>query len=80
MAAELRERQWIGIDISPTACRVMADRLTKVCKLKEGKDFIRDLPRSEKQLREMPHFEFQNWAVIAVGGIPNGAKGRRQRD
>jgi len=27
---------------------------------------VRDLPRSEKQLREMPPFEFENWAVIAL--------------
>ena len=53
----------------------MAQRLKDVCKLREGKDFfIRDLPRSEKQLREMPHFEFENWAVIALGGIPNKAQ------
>jgi hypothetical protein len=49
--------------------------LREVCKLREGKDFVvRDLPRSEKQLREMPHFEFENWAVIALGGIPNKAQ------
>src|ERR1017187_474106 len=28
-------RRWIGIDISPTACRVMADRLRKDCKMLE---------------------------------------------
>ena len=22
-------------------------------------------------MRELPHFEFENWAVIALGGIPN---------
>jgi hypothetical protein len=22
----------------------------------------------------MPHFEFENWAVIAVGGVPNKAQ------
>lgn len=72
VAAENLDRQWIGIDISPTACRVMADRLKRDCKLTEGKDFlVRDLPRSEKQLREMPAFEFENWAVIALGGVPN---------
>lgn len=72
VAAEQLERQWIGIDVSPTACRVMASRLRDVCKLREGKDFtVRDLPRSEKQLRDMPPFEFENWAVIALGGIPN---------
>jgi len=75
VAAEKLGRRWIGIDVSPTACRVMADRLEKVCGLREGQAFhVRDLPRSEKQLREMPHFEFENWAVIALGGIPNKAK------
>ena len=75
VAAENLDRQWIGIDVSPTACRIMANRLADVCKLREGKDFVvRDLPRSEKQLREMPPFEFENWAVIALGGIPNKAQ------
>jgi adenine-specific DNA-methyltransferase len=75
IAAEKLDRRWIGIDISPTACRVMADRLRKDCGLLEGKHFrLRDLPRSEKQLREMPFFEFENWAVVALGGIPNKAK------
>ena len=37
-----------------------------------GKGFVvRDLPWTEKQLREIPPFEFENWAVIALGGIPN---------
>jgi DNA modification methylase len=82
VAAENLGRQWIGIDISPTACRVMAKRLRDVCKMKEdeklwriGRGFIvRDLPWSEKQLREIPPFEFENWAVIALGGVPNVAK------
>ena len=79
VAAQNLNRQWIGIDISPTACRVMAKRLRDVCKMREdenywrhGKGFVvRDLPWQEKQLREMPPFEFENWAVIALGGIPN---------
>ena len=79
VAAETLGRQWIGIDISPTACRVMAKRLRDVCKLREddnywrhGKGFVvRDLPWTEKQLRDIPPFEFENWAVIALGGIPN---------
>ncbi len=82
VAAQQLKRQWIGIDISPTACRVMAKRLRDDCKLREdekaweaGKGFIvRDLPRSEKELRRIPPFEFENWAVIALGGIPNKAK------
>jgi len=82
VAAENLNRQWIGIDMSPTACRVMAKRLRDVCKVKEdeklwriGRGFIvRDLPWTEKQLREIPPFEFENWAVIALGGIPNKAQ------
>ena len=72
VSAQNLGRNWIGIDISPTACRVMAKRLSKDCGLIEGKDFVvRDLPRSEDQLRKMPPFEFENWAVIALGGIKN---------
>jgi DNA modification methylase len=82
VAAENLGRQWIGIDISPTACRVMAKRLRDVCKMKEdeklwriGRGFVvRDLPWSEEQLRKIPPFEFENWAVIALGGIPNKAQ------
>ncbi len=32
---------------------------------------MRDLPWTEEKLREIPPFEFENWAVIALGGIPN---------
>jgi len=75
-------RQWIGIDISPTACRVMAKRLKDVCKLREdealwraGRGFIvRDLPKTEDELRKYPHFEFENWAINALGGVPNKTK------
>jgi hypothetical protein len=79
IAAQNLNRQWIGIDISPTACRVMAKRLRDVSHLREdeklwaiGRGFVvRDLPWTEKQLRVLPPFEFENWAVIALGGIPN---------
>ncbi len=75
IAAQKIERKWIGIDISPTACRVMAQRLWDAFKLKEGKDFLlSDLPKTEKELLQLPPFEFQNWAVIALGGIPNRIK------
>jgi DNA modification methylase len=82
VAAENLGRQWIGIDVSPTACRVMAKRMRDVCHLKEdeklwktGRGFVvRDLPWSIEKLRELPPFEFENWAVIALGGVPNVAK------
>jgi len=57
----------------------MAKRLRNVCGLAEdeklwkiGRGFVvRDLPWSVEKLRALPPFEFENWAVIALGGIPN---------
>jgi len=79
VAAHKLKRQWIGIDISPTACRVMAKRLRDVCGIPENESLwkarrgfvVRDLPKTEAELRKYPHFEFENWAVVALGGIPN---------
>jgi len=84
VAAQKLKRQWIGIDISPTACRVMAKRLKdkNVCGLPESEDLwaigrgfvVRDLPWTEERLRALPPFEFENWAVIALGGMKNKAQ------
>ncbi len=79
VAAQKWKRQWIGIDVSPTACRVMAKRLRDDCNLqdndklwKAGRGFVVwDLPTTEDKLRKMPPFEFENWAVIKLGGTPN---------
>ena len=84
VAAQNLKRQWIGIDISPTACRVMAKRLKdkRVCALPEDEDLwaigrgfiVRDLPWTVEKLRAIPPFEFENWAVIALGGRKNKAQ------
>lgn len=81
VAAQNLGRQWIGIDVSPTACRVMAKRLKDVCRMRESEPghrardpssfIVRDLPWTIEKLHKIPHFEFENWAVIAMGGIPN---------
>lgn len=81
VAAQNLNRQWIGIDISPTACRVMAKRLKDVCHMRESEPghrahdrasfIVRDLPWSIEKLKAIPPFEFENWAVIALHGIPN---------
>lgn len=81
VAAQNLGRQWIGIDISPTACRVMAKRLQDVCRMRNSEPLwrahkadafvVRDLPWTIEKLRAIPPFEFENWAVIALGGVPN---------
>ena len=62
----------------------MAKRLKdkRVCGLPEDEDLwaigrgfiVRDLPWSEEKLRAIPPFEFENWAVIALGGRKNKAQ------
>jgi hypothetical protein len=57
----------------------MAKRLRDVCGLPEseplwraGRGFVvRDLPWTEEKSRAIPPFEFENWAVIALGGVKN---------
>ncbi len=81
VAAQNLGRQWIGIDISPTACRVMAKRLQDVCHMRQSEPnwkahkidafVVRDLPWTLDKLKTIPPFEFENWAVIALGGVPN---------
>jgi len=59
-AAHKLNRNWIGIDVSPTACKLMKNRLRKLYGLNveilRGKEDI-------SYLRNLPHFEFQNWVV-----------------
>ncbi len=77
IAAQTNKRRWIGIDISPTACRTIADRLETELHIKQGKDFtIKDMPKTIEELRQYPPFEFQNWVINALGGIPNKIKVR----
>jgi DNA modification methylase len=82
VAAQNLRRQWIGIDISPTACRVMAKRLEMHTTLVEqdslwkiGRGFkVKNLPWTAEKLREIPPFEFENWAVNELGGVANRVK------
>jgi site-specific DNA-methyltransferase (adenine-specific) len=77
IAAQRTKRRWVGIDISPTACREMVKRLREECGIKEGTDFfVRDLPKTVVELRQYPPYEFQNWAINALGGVSSKTKVR----
>jgi len=60
-------RRWIGIDVSPTSCRLMTDRLRKI-RYSIGESDIIDMPYTIEGLKTLPPFEFQNWAVTILGG------------
>jgi tRNA G10 N-methylase Trm11 len=57
-------RRWIGIDVSPTACELMAKRLRKL----HVSPKVVGMPFSEDDLRELPPFEFQNWVCKRLFG------------
>lgn len=57
-------RRWIGIDVSPTACKLMEKRLRKL----HVSPNVMGMPFSEDDLRKLPPFEFQNWVVQRLFG------------
>lgn len=65
VAAQKLGRQWIGIDISPTAVELMKRRLQKV-----GATDIKlvGMPVTEAQLHALKPFEFQNWVINRMNG------------
>lgn len=71
VAAERLKRQWIGIDISPTAVGLMKRRMEKV-----GADQVKlvGMPVTEAQLRELKPFEFQNWVIQRFNGTHSPKK------
>jgi DNA modification methylase len=60
--AKRLNRQFIGVDISPTACRLMATRITYPL----GQ--IIGIPYTIAELKALSPFEFQNWVVLKLGG------------
>ena len=61
VASQRLGRKWIGIDISPTACKLMSKRLKKEFKISPM--LIRgdvDL----KYVKKLAPFEFQNWVIV----------------
>jgi adenine specific DNA methylase Mod len=62
-ASQRLSRKWIGIDISPTAVKLMEKRVEKNGAIK-NKDFeIIGMPTTLTQLRKLEPFEFQNWVI-----------------
>lgn len=61
VASQKLKRKWIGIDVSPTACKLMRKRLQHEFKVNG------QLIRGEVDLnyvKKLPPFEFQNWVVV----------------
>jgi DNA methylase/restriction endonuclease len=63
--AQRLRREWIGIDISPTAVGLMKRRMEKLGAV--GIKLV-GMPVTEPQLRALKPFEFQNWVIQALNG------------
>ncbi|MBZ9572263.1 restriction endonuclease [Patescibacteria group bacterium] len=58
-------RKWIGIDISPTAIKIMQRRLKRTLGTTEGVNYIVvGMPTTVKEVKKLEPFEFQNWVII----------------
>jgi DNA modification methylase len=66
--AKKLKRQFIGIDVSPTACRLVANRI------KVRVDSIIGLPLTADEISQLDGFEFQNWVIREFGGF-SGKRG-----
>lgn len=64
VAAALANRRWVGIDISRTACRLIAERLASLGFATD----TRYMEDTEDSLRDLKPFEFQNWVVERMNG------------
>jgi len=61
VAAQRLRRKWIGIDISPTACKLMKKRMQKEFKISI------QLIRGEvdiEYVKKLAPFDFQNWVIV----------------
>lgn len=71
VVADQLQRQWIGIDISPTAVEMMRRRLLTV----GATGFkIVGMPVSVEALRHLKPFEFQNWVIAQFNGTHSPRK------
>jgi len=69
--AERLKREWIGIDISPTAVGLMKRRVEKAGARDVG---VVGLPMTVVELRELKPFEFQNWVISRLNGTHSARK------
>lgn len=58
-------RRWIGVDVSPTACKLMAKRMRSIGA--KGFQMI-GMPQTVEELKAIQPFEFQNWVMEKLYG------------
>lgn len=65
--AQKLNRHWIGIDISPTAIKLVEKRLNKLDARKDETYITINTPTTDNDLKAFKPFEFQNWVIDELG-------------
>jgi len=63
-------RAWIGVDVSPTACKIMGKRMRGI----GASPHIVGMPLTLDELGKLQPFEFQNWVVQRLFGRVSAKK------
>ena len=72
VAAEELFRNWIGIDISPTACQIAAERLSQQNSSILPSDILElSDKKSYKEIQALPFYEFENWVLASLNELMN---------
>lgn len=70
--AEKMGRDWVGIDISPTAVNIMDRRIKHIPGARSPR--LVGLPSTVVELRNLKPFEFQNWVIQQFFGVSSPRK------
>jgi len=65
--AQKLNRHWIGIDISPTAIKLVEKRLKKIGAIENKTYKTINTPTTDNDLKDFKPFEFQNWVIDELG-------------
>ncbi len=71
VVAQRHHRQWVGIDISPTAVGLMKRRMEKVGAVDVK---LVGMPVTVEQLMQLKPLEFQNWVIQRLNGTHSPRK------
>jgi len=71
--AQMLGRRWVGIDVSPTACKLMRRRMLSD-RVRARNVKIIGLPQSVEALKKIQPFEFQNWVMDKLHARANPKK------
>ena len=63
--AQKMDRRWVGIDVSPTACKLILNRMRRIGA--QNMEII-GMPQTLEEVKGLQPFEFQNWVMQKMMG------------